>query len=306
MNDLWVLVDISYLAYRAMHALGGLEFDGSPTGVIFGLFNQLRSICLDPKVNSTRVCLFFDSRTSRRERAFPDYKKKRRAERTDEQRAAISALWKQVWAMKRTVFPAMGISCYVQAGLESDDLLAQAARQIKQEGGRGVVVTADGDLYQAISRNVSWFDPQRNRLHDPESFEEEYGVPPKLWGEVKAIAGCKTDNVPGVGGVGEATAVKYVLGTLPHTYAAFKQIISHKGQKVLKRNRKLVVLPHAKTASVVLKAPTYNPGAFFAYCRKHGLASFEKQRADWIKFFKHGAVLPMLRKRGESRGARKA
>jgi DNA polymerase-1 len=298
----WVLVDVSYLAYRALHSLGHLSWEGEPSGVVFGLFQQLKTICQDPRVHSNRVGLFFDSRTSYREEVFPDYKKKRRDKRSEEEKALIATLWEQVHRLRKKGFKQVGLPCYLQRGLESDDLLAMAVHQVEQRGERSIVVTADGDLYQAIGESSDWYDPARALYYTRESFEEARGIDPRKWGQVKTIAGCKSDNVPGVPGIGEKTAVKYLLGTLPQHLKSHARILSEQGEAVRRFNRRLVQLPHELTRPVSLKDPSWNFPGFLEVCEEYGLRSVLKQKNSWRNFFQGSGGGFFPRKRGEAYG----
>lgn len=294
----WALIDASYLAYRSMYSVGDLSTDDLPTGVVFGFFHQLRTICRDPRVATTRMAVFFDSPDSYRAMEFSGYKEKRRAaERTPEERERLHVMWDQVRQLRDVVLPAIGIQVVRQRGLESDDLIAYAAQRLRE----CVMVTADGDLFQCISETASWYDPSRRRLLTPETFREQYGIEASRWGEVKCIAGCSTDNVPGVPGVGEKTAVRYLNGQLPPRYKTHQAIISAEGQSIRHRNASLVVLPHRRTLPFRLRRPNYSVEYFFKVCVAYGLDSFlaPKARADWTAFFQ--SRTPILRRPGERR-----
>lgn len=303
---IWVLVDLSWLAYRALHAVGNLEHEDIPTGIIFGFFTQLREICNDPKVQSNRVAIFCDSRKSYRAEVYPDYKRKRREERDEEKEKQIRAMREQMNLLQGGILAEIGFPVYKQEGLESDDLLAYVARHLTLStafGGprkRGVMITSDGDLYQSITHAVHWYDPQRRRYYTPDDFKTLKGVDPAHWGMVKAIGGCSSDNVKGIPGIGEVTAVKYLTNKLPEKHKTYQRIVSAEGRKVIKRNKGLVVLPHAKTEPVVLKDPQYDLDVFFGYCERFGLATFlNRDRKAWAAFFNRREFVP--RKRGERR-----
>lgn len=291
----WVLIDVSFLAYRALYSVGHMEHGDIPTGVAFGFFHQLHSVCTDPKVRSNKVMLFFDSKKSFRSDVYPDYKKKRRDDRTVEEKERIHAMWKQMKVLRRDVLPAIGIRCRGQRGLESDDLLAHASSLLKKKGERGVLITSDGDLYQCIHSACHWYDPQRRTYYNPQTFKVKKGIDPARWGDVKALGGCSSDNVAGIPGVGERTAIKYLLGELPMRYQAAQKIASENGRKIEKRNRELVVLPHHKTKPFDLEAPAYDVDAFFAICEEYGLRTFLERRKRWKSFFTHD---PRSRLRG--------
>lgn len=296
-----VLVDLSYLAYRALYTMGDLSHDELPTGVIFGVLSQIRAACEDPRVQSNRVLIFADSKKSFRKRVFPDYKRKRN-DKTPEEWKAVSIMRDQRSLLEKEILPTIGFPVYRQTGLESDDLIAWTARDLTHSLHTGpqkqaVIITADGDLFQCISEVVHWFDPGRNAYHTPASILFTRGIDAHRWGEVKSIAGCQTDNVPGVPGVGETTAIQYLLKTLPPGYKRAQAIIDN--GEVIKRNRDLVVLPHRKTKPLELRDPEYRPEEFFKVCEKYGLESFVRERAGWESFFR-GARFK-LRKRGETR-----
>ena len=297
----WVLVDLSYLAYRAMNTVGHLQHGELKTGVMFGFFNQLRMICQDPKVQSNKVGIFIDSRHSVREEFYPDYKKKRKQERTPEDIKRLSIMWQQIRVLVKEVLPAVGIPTYRQKGLESDDLMAMAAVRLKTfDGGAVVIVTGDGDLYQCINNRVSWYDPGRRKFYNEATFRAEKGIAAKLWGQVKALAGCHSDNVKGIPGIGEATAIKYLTGTLPMHQKAYQKIRVASDIKL--RNQKLVLLPHHLTKPFQIREPSYNPDAFFKFAKKYGLISFTKDRDRWLSFFAGRKPVLKLTKIGEKHG----
>lgn len=303
----WVLVDISWLAYRAMYTMGDLSFEDMPTGVIYGFFDQLKQICLDDKVQSNRVAIFCDSHQSIRTKYFPTYKGNRwhkKGDRPPEEMEMHQEMRRQRDLLHTEILPAIGLPVYLQDGLESDDLIAWCARTLSINGKltgnprrQGVIITSDGDLFQCISPWVHWYDPQRHIYHNVDSFTLKEGIHPRHWGEVKALSGCMTDNVPGIGGVGKGTAVKYLLGALPPKYKSHQTIISRVGRKAARRNRRLVVLPHRATDPIVLREPKYNIDAFFHYCGKYGMDSILRDKKAWISFF--SGKMFTARKRGE-------
>jgi hypothetical protein len=289
-----------------MRSTGHLEFEDYPTGIVFGFFEQLLSVCRESRVHSNKVVMFFDSRKSHRRRAFPDYKQARE-DLTDDEVAMRTVLRGEVTLLRTEFLPQIGFPCRLQTGLESDDLLAQAARQLDPLAGPGepgVIITADGDLFQAINEQVAWYDPARGLYYEPLSFYGEKGIAPELWGEVKCLAGCTSDGVPGIPGVGEKTAIKYINGTLPGHYKASKAIRSQEGAVTAGINTGLVKLPHIKTRPVDLTPPEYNPEAFFDVCTAYGIESYlngDKRKA-WEAFFEGrlgGQSKP--RRRGEKR-----
>lgn len=309
----WVLIDTSYLAHRALHSMNGLEFEDFPTGVLYGFFEQLRTICLDHRILSNKVALFLDSRQSYRRRLFPAYKEKRHQDRPEEEIVQMGIMKRQMKVLTETVLPSIGFPLYRQTGCESDDVIAQAAgllttgaMEVGEQGRTAVIVTADGDLYQCISDAVHWYDPARDLYLDVMGFIQKKLVDPSSWAAVKALAGCHTDCVPGIPGVGEGSAVKFLMHLLPTHHKRYKDINSPHGVAIYKRNLLLVTLPFHKTKKFSLRLPEYNPKAFFEFCKDFGMKSYleGKRKREWGSFFSGNLTSgqQMPRKRGEKRG----
>ena len=280
----WLLIDLSCLAHRARLSLKDLTVDDLPTGVLYGFWEQVRTIA--KRFESNKICMFCDSRTSFRTESFPDYKKKRKENRTPEDLESIKQMHDQVKLLRREILPAVGIHTYGQKGLESDDLLAAAADEITRRKEEGVIITSDRDLLQCISERVQWYDPQREILFDRSSMKQEKDAWPEQWGLVKAIGGCVTDSVPGVPGVGEITAVKYLNGQLSKTSKKYQAIEKEYIGGRWDLWSQLTILPHHKTKHVKPEEPQYNPLAFFQFCVKYNIDSYlDMQRANWDRFF---------------------
>ncbi len=281
-----VIVDISYLAHRARYATADLQWEDFHTGILYGFWEQLRAICYDRHVRSNHIVFCFDSRQSYRKLVYPEYKAHRRVDLTDEERVEIEAMYGQVKLLRTEVLPAVGFQVVRQTGCESDDVMAQIALQLTHDRREGILVTADGDLWQCISSYVSWYDPARERLYDPGSFYTKKGISPAYWGIVKALAGCSGDNVKGIPRVGEKTAVRHLNRELPTHHKTYQAIESPEGQRIFERNKALVVLPHVKTRPVEVREPKYNVEAFFAFCERYGFRTYLKdpKRSEWEAF----------------------
>ena len=296
----WILIDFSYLSHRAMHSTKGLEFEDIPTGVMFGFWEQLIDICTNPLINSNKIVLFGDSKKSYRRKLYPGYKHKRYENRTEEQIKELESMYEQMNILRKEVFPEVGLPFHRQVGLESDDLLAYAARKLTEEKEECVIITSDADLYQCITDYASWFDPQRNKYVTPEELKNLKGVGPEQWAEVKAIGGCNSDCIPGIVGVSEKSAVDFLHGKLPNHYKKYKDIVSNEGKKTIEYTRELVTLPHVKTKAFTLEEPAYNAEAFFSYAEKFGIDSYLEGRRNkqWKNFFNgilNCGIVPRMR-----------
>ena len=297
----WVLLDTSYLAYRAHYGNADLVWEDLRTEILYGFWEQLRVICNHEMVNSTRIVACCDSRSSLRRKAFPGYKASRREEQTFEEREERRIIHDQVRLLRDEVLPEVGILVLRQDGLESDDVMAQAVLQLSDQKcpEQAILVTADGDLWQCINENTIWFDPSRGLMYDLPTFIEKKGIDPRLWGNVKCYAGCSSDAVPGIPGVGEKTAVKYLLNELPSRYKTYQAIQSPEGERIYQRNFELVVLPHKATQKVVLRKPEFNVSAFFKMCERYGFLSYLRppMKGMWEDFFQVGRGQVRTRKR---------
>jgi 5'-3' exonuclease len=241
------------------------------------------------------VLLFFDSRKSFRKQFFPEYKAKRQISMSEEEFAQVSIMRDQLKLLRQNILPAIGFQVHHQTGCESDDLIAQVSLQIEQLNQQGIIVTADGDLYQCITDHVIWFDPARNKWVDMESFGRDKGVATIHWHKIKMMAGCPGDGVPGIPGVGEKTAIKAYQRRLPEHLKTYQRIHSEEGRLIQERNKQLVHLPHPKTKPVNFQEPIYNTEAFFEMVQRYGFVSYlrEPKRSVWERFFHK----PGLRKR---------
>lgn len=293
----WVLIDLSYLAHRARYVSKDLSVDDIPTGVLYMFFEQLITICRHPAVNSNKVLVFADSKRSWRAKAFADYKKARRKEnRTPDEWAQITTMHEQVIKLRRKILPALGIQVCHQVGLESDDLIAWVAKTLTEKKQEAVMVTSDGDLFQCITPYVKWYDPSKNLMIGEHEFRKMKDLEPSQWGSVKSIAGCSTDCVPGLKGIGEKGAIKWLKGELPEHTKQFKTITEN--LKEVKKWAELVILPHKKTKSFMFHPPKYDVKAFFRFCRRFEILSYlqEPRKSQWKKFFK-GIIAGGLKRR---------
>lgn len=218
MKRTWLVLDMSYLSWRAYHTTGFLQHKGGMTGVVFGVLRDIVTL-IDGHATSY-VAFCFDSRTSLRETIFPKYKWKRKDKASvvidPKELAAKAELRKQILALKDEYLPGLGFANVLhQEGYEADDLIASAVAGLGPRD-EAVVVSRDKDMYQLLKQGkVVAYNPTHKTYYTEESLAEEYGVTPEQWAEVKAIAGCDTDCVPGVRGVKEKTACKFLLGQLP-------------------------------------------------------------------------------------------
>jgi DNA polymerase-1 len=223
----------------------GLSTNQLRTEVVFQFTIQLLNYA--KRFETDKFIFCWDSKHSKRKKIFEDYKAKRHNDKTAEDKRFDELTYPQFDELRFNVIPDMGFkNTFLQAGLEADDLFASILTH-NQFDEKPIIVSRDGDLYQLLDW-CDMFDPTSKKIITAETFQDRWGIEPGKWGEVKAIAGCSTDGVPGVSGVGEKTAIKYITGALGNKTKAHKSIVSNRF--LIKRNRLLVVLPFKATKPI--------------------------------------------------------
>lgn len=276
-----LIVDGASLAYTAY-----FSFDAKGIAVnrvIYGFFMLLLQACRNREAH--HICFCWDSSKSLRKRIFPGYKGNRKGSET---RTFVQS---QLERLRDEIIPVLGfVNSFQRVGYEADDLIASICRHPgPEEGEEYTVVSSDHDMYQLLTDSVSMYDVRRRSIYTRRDFMEEYGIEPILWGSVKAMAGCSTDKVPGVPGVGERKAIKYISGELE-----WKR--SEEAQAIIERNQKLVVLPFFGTPKYkLLWDGQLNYEAFTMYCNVFGFPKLAKQK-DWKRLFSGSTPLSLKSK----------
>ena len=273
----WLVLDVHYLCHRAFHSTQNLSFKDKPTGVIFGFLKSITA--LKDEFDTDRVVFCFESKRLLRSDVYPPYKRKRTAtERTEEEQTAYEGLVLQISELRRRYLPKIGFkNIFSYRGYESDDVMAEIARSSECTEDRRneeiILVTADNDMLQCLSSNVRMYSPQKRKLMTDVWFQKTYGINPSQWAMVKAIAGCPSDEVEGIKGVGELTALRYVRRELPSSSAAYKSIVSAEGKAIVRRNRSLVELPYRGCPTPDLVEDDVNRAGWRQVCGMLGMRS---------------------------------
>lgn len=267
-------IDCHYLCHRAFHTQRDLSWHGRATGVIYGFFSSI--LHLKQEFSTDRIAFCFESKRLYRREIYPTYKGtrlKRQAERTEKEKREYGELVVQIQQLRRRYLPAAGFAnVFVQAGMEADDLLARIAADAAPDE-EVILVTADSDLYQCLRPNVMIYVPTTKKLLTVGWFKRHYGLEPSKWDIVKAIAGCASDNIRGIKGVGEKTAIRYVNDQLPKDHAKYQSIVSQSGLAALADNRSLVRLPLPMCRPVTLREDNLSMAKWQALCRQLGFKS---------------------------------
>jgi DNA polymerase-1 len=202
-----MLLDGNSLAFRAFYALPAENFKtqgGLTTNAVYGFTAMLINLLRDE--GPTHIAAAFDvSRETFRKDKYPEYKAGRSAT-PDEFRGQID--------ITKEVLAALGITVLAEAGFEADDLIATLATQAENEGYRVLVVTGDRDALQLVSDDVTVLYPIKGvselTRFTPEAVQNKYGLTPTQYPDFAALRGDPSDNLPGIPGVGEKTATKWI------------------------------------------------------------------------------------------------
>lgn len=273
MSDTWLLLDCPFLCRRAQYSTGSLAFAGEPTGVIYGFLRAV--LDLQRRYGTQKTVFCWDGGTSLRQTLYPGYKQKRMTkERTPEEQRAERHYRKQVHLLQSECIPSLGFrNNLIAVGYEADDLLAKICQAIRLSSGDDVVlVSADHDLYQLLGYRVSLWNPASKLEVTRNDFCKKYRVRPEQWAKVKAIAGCSSDEVKGVKGIGEKRACGYLNGSLPEKSRYYQAIEDAWGTVVLP-NLRLVTLPLLGTPSFELQEDDVRPSKWKAVTEKLGMGS---------------------------------
>jgi DNA polymerase-1 len=252
--------------------MGQLSFKEVPTGVLFGF---LRDISTFQEVWDTNRLIFcWDFGPSIRRTLSTEYKSNRR-EKTDEEKLVKLAFKRQVREIRANLLKELGYrNNFYFSNYEADDIMCRLCEILPQEDDI-ILVTSDKDMFQCLSPRISMYNPSSGNTITLLKFIQTYGILPDKWARVKAIAGCHSDNVAGIKGIGEKTAIKYLKNELKQTTKAFVSITEN--QDTIKRNMKLTKLPWPDIRTILdedmIQKDKPNQEAWKDIAKKYGIKS---------------------------------
>jgi len=231
------LIDGSAYIYRAYHAISHLSnSSGLPTNAVFGFTRMLIKLIEDK--NPQYLIMVFDSKgpTFRHEK-YSQYKANRPPMPDD-------LVVQQPYI--RQVVDAFNIPIIEMKGFEADDLIASLAKQAESQGYRSVMVTGDKDFLQLVTSESTIWDPMKDRIWTEQNVMDKYQFKPSQLIDMMGFWGDTSDNIPGVPGIGEKTAMTLIqqFGSMDNVYAQIDSIskkkqkenlIQHKEQAYLSR-----------------------------------------------------------------------
>ncbi len=224
--DKLVLIDGNSLINRAFYAIGPLtDKNGQPTNAVYGFTNMLLKVITDIKPKYMLVAFDVHAKTFRHN-MFDGYKGTRKPMPED--------LRPQIPLLKK-VLTTMGIATFELAGFEADDIIGTLAKRYK---GETIILTGDKDSFQLVDETTSVYFTKRGitdtDILNAQNFKEKTGINPSQVIELKALMGDSSDNIPGVPGVGEKTAL-----TLVQTYGTIDGVYDNLGDFKGKQLEKL-------------------------------------------------------------------
>ena len=225
-----VLVDGSSYLYRAFHAMSQADLRNSaglPTGAVRGVTSMLRRLVKDYPAST--IAVIFDAKGKTfRDDIYPAYKANRPS-MPDDLRLQIEPI--------HNIIEAMGMPLIVVDGVEADDVIGTYAREATEKGIEVVISTGDKDMAQLVNKHVTLVNTMTETLMDEEGVVSKFGIPPALIIDFLALMGDKVDNIPGVAGVGEKTALALLqgIGSVDTLYGNLDKVaaLSVRGAKTL-------------------------------------------------------------------------
>lgn len=244
-KKLLILVDGSSYLYRAYYAFSFIKKQSSSnkSWAIHGMLIMLRKLL--KKYNPTHVAIVFDSKEKTfRKKLFDQYKSQRPLMPKELQKQ-ISPLY--------NIIKLLGFKTLSIPGVEADDIIGTLAIQANTKKISVLISTTDKDMAQLVSNEILMIDPIKNNILGPEEILEKYGIPPKLIIDFLALNGDRSDNIPGVPGIGKKTSISLLtkIGNLKKIYQNPQKIeqINIRGAKTIKEK----ILKNKKNAFLYYK-----------------------------------------------------
>jgi len=229
------LIDAHGLCYRSFYGIRGLiTKDGQHTNAIYGFINTLKKILRENNPEHIAFCFDSPEKTNRQEK-FAEYKITRPS-MPMELRSQIPII--------KDVIKSFNLNIFECPGLEADDLIATLSKKACQIGLEVVIVSEDKDLYQLVDEKISILSVKKGIILDEEKVKDILGFKPCRIPDYIGLAGDKSDNIPGVDGIGAVTAKKLILqyGTLEEILSSSLQITSAKVREKLLKQKDIAVL----------------------------------------------------------------
>ncbi len=254
MSERLVIIDGKSVFYRGYYAMPNLTTkDGTPTGGVYGFATMALEVI--KRLQPDYVCVAWDkAKTNIRSRTalYPAYKGNRKPPPPD--------FYEQI-PILHDLLEALEWPLYEADDYEADDLMGAFAKQAGEKGIESYLITSDLDVLQLVNKHTHIYTLKKGlsniELFDVSHFEEKYGVCADQWIDVKALKGDSSDNIPGVAGVGEKTALQLIKDykTLDNVYEHLNDL--KPALKTKLENDKDMAYLSKKLVTLMVDAPVY-------------------------------------------------
>ena len=250
-RDRLMIIDGSSLVYRAFYAMPPLNTkSGIYTNAVLGFLNMLNKI--RDEYAPTHICVAFDrSARTFRHKEFADYKGTR-----DKTPNELS----QQFPLIKDILRAMGIKIHDMEEFEADDIAGTLAKKGEELGMDVILVTGDKDYLQLATDKSKILITKKGisemEIYDKNRIIEEYGILPEAFIDMKGLMGDKSDNIPGVPGIGEKTALKLLteFGTLENIYESIDNVSGGKLKEKLLDSKEMAFLSK-RLGEIIVNVP---------------------------------------------------
>jgi len=225
------LVDGHSLCYRAFYAIPNLtNSKGEPTNALYGFVTMVRKLMEEQKPDHVAMCFDRKEPTFRHEQ-YKEYKSHRKP-MPEELISQIEPIKEFCRISKMAVFE--------KAGYEADDVIGTLALRGKKEGYQVFIITGDKDAFQLVDEKIKILQPHKeNKVYDKEAVRERFsGLGPEKVVDILALMGDASDNIPGVPGIGEKTAIRLVqeFGSVNGLLERLDEVPSEKQRQKIEEN----------------------------------------------------------------------
>ncbi|MDO5718490.1 MAG: DNA polymerase I [Tissierellia bacterium] len=281
-----VLIDGSSLIFRAFYAIRELRTkDGIYTNGVYGFLSMYYKIMED--YNPDYACVAFDrSGPTLREKDYDQYKANR-----DKVPSELSSQF----GILKDILDSMGIKHVDLDGYEADDIIGTLAKIFNENGYEAVIVTGDRDFLQLVNDNTKVVLTKRGITntvtYDLEKIKEEFELDPKQLIDVKGLMGDASDNIPGVPGIGEKTALKLVrqFGNIDNIYENIDDVSGKALKSNLIENKDIAYLSR-NLGEIILNTPV--DSSLEDYSIKEADYESLKEKFDRLEFRTFASKLP--------------
>ena len=284
------LIDSSIYIFKAWHTKPSKQTDihGNPINAVLGFMDFTYRLLSSEKPQLIAFAFDESLQSSHRKDIYPEYKANRSP--------APESLRKQ-FKLCRAFIHALGIHEAASLHYEADDLIGTWAKSLRQQHIPVNIITADKDLAQLVYKNDHWWEYDRGQKMDTKAITKKFRAKPRQIADQLAIAGDKSDNIPGVPGIGMATAAKLLrkfdnidtlLESIPEISsmqircASRIQQLIEEHQETIKLARQLTAI-HCDIENInnkIFKPTTFIEAEFLALCKQLQLTS--KTQQQWL------------------------